>query len=114
MKKVVKKQYELLRDKIEHQAHLVLKKFKPNKGSEVSNQDISLLMAQGATQYQSLSEEEQEKVNTLLVKLDKTGMEIIRLTHWEGKSLREIGLIMGKSHQWVSDQLEKAYSTMRT
>lgn len=113
MKKVAS-QYELLRKKIASQAHLVFKKFKPTSSREVSNQDITLLLAEYSTNFTgTLSEEKIEQIHACLIKLSEGQMQVVKLKYWEGKSLREIGDIVGKSHQWVHDTLEQAYEKMR-
>lgn len=114
MKKAVKTQYELLRKKIETQAHLVFKKFKAVPNREVSNQDIALLLAEYSTNFTgTLSEEKIEQIHRCLVKLDEPQMMVVKMTYWEGKSEREIAVIIGKSDSWVHRKLHEAYAKMR-
>lgn len=111
---MIKKKYELVRDKVRRQAHLVFKKIKRQSSREITNQDIQLMLAEYSSTFcQVLRDEEIEKLHNLIAKLSEQQMQIIRMKFWEGMTEREIAINLGQSDSWVHRRIHEAYKVMR-
>lgn len=111
---MLKKKYEAVRAKVEHQAHLVFKKFKQSNSRELTNQDVQLMLAEYATTFlQVLRPEEVDKLHTLMARLNEEQMMVINMKFWKGMTEREMATELNRSPSWVHRKLHEALSAMR-
>lgn len=109
---------ENLRDRLQYQTHLVLRKILKKKNSkEVSNADVALMLCQynsASVQNDHDSIENLEPLREALSNLYKYEMQIITMYHWEGKTFEEIGRnFNGKTKNWAKWRLEKIYEKIK-
>ena len=109
-------QYEKLKQRVIEQANKVFKNFKtkPTSYKEVTNHDITLLLASYSVfKPTSYSQDKLEDLHERLCRLSKKEMEIINRFYWQGKTQEEIAADMNMSQQWVAWKLKKIYEKMR-
>jgi hypothetical protein len=114
---MIKKQTELVREKIALQWQRVSKKFKLTKNSkEVTNTDIQIALFQYASSGivpNEYGEKQLEWLHEKLASLDKSDMEFLTLFYWEGKNLTEIGVHFGHTPNWASLEFKKILEKLR-
>lgn len=81
---------------------------------EVSNEEVALVMAQySITHLSTISDEDRDRLDEMLTRLDQQLFDIVSLYFWGGKTLEQIAETYGKSHTWVGNKLTEAYEVMR-
>lgn len=109
-------------EKIKRLTKGILKKIERNKKNlydrELSNEDIALVIAQySAVHTSTISDEDRDRLDDMLVKLDKIHFDVVNMYYWGGKTMQEIGEQYGhggsSGKKWTSRKLVEAYEIMR-
>ena len=112
---MVKAQSEKLREKIIHQANLVLKKIKPSCSRELSNQEGRLLLLNYKLNS-TITPETESKIEALhdrLKRLSKRQMEVLKLVFWEGKSKTQVATSLHLSSRQIYNIIHEAFEVIR-
>lgn len=113
MKKKQVSQYERVRDRILHQAELVLNKFKPSSSREITNQEIALLLYSYST-GSTPCERKLELVHAGLAKLSIRQMAIVNKVYFQGMSQVEVAREMKVSKQYIEQELSRAFKIIKS
>lgn len=109
----IKGQYLRLKDRIHHQIALISKKIcKQEKTKELTNQEVALSLYQIAS-HEPIPDKVFEQVDRLICKLNIEQVNLIRMHYFEGKTIREIAGIKGKSETGVWKDIHHLLEIMR-
>ena len=61
----------------------------------------------------SITESKREQIDSMLAKLNKEEMKLVRLFYWEGNTHEDIARLFKKSRRWVGWKLNIALTKMR-
>lgn len=103
---------DVVRDKLLHQAKLIMKKVKPKKDRELTNADVELALYQYSIADKNArneyGENELEWLHQRLTSLTEEEMAVITKRYWEAKSYEVIGNELGHigDPKWAFRKLE--------